>query len=487
MHSLSASEIRHRFVCGEVSATEIARHFLNRIQSLEPQVGAFLEIFEAPMLEQADRLDAKRKGKEPLGLLAGVPIGIKDILNIKGYATTCASKFLKNFIAPFDATVVRRIREEDGLFVGKLNLDEFAMGSSNEYSAFKTTRNPWDENLVAGGSSGGPAAAVAAEMATITLGTDTGGSIRLPASFCGISGFKPTYGRVSRFGLVAFASSFDHVGPLAYRCEDLELMMRVIGRHCQRDSTSLPDSDFSPVVFAEKFGAGCTIGVPWPFLEKLPKESREIFERSLSHMQTLGGKIVEVDLSLLPLSIAVYYILVTAEASTNLARFDGIRYGVRSSRAATLDEVYDLSREEGFGDEVKRRILLGTFVLSSGYQEAYYKKAQKVRQLIINQFETAFQQCDIVAMPVSTGGAFPFGAKKDPLSMYLEDIYTAGANLAGLPALSLPAGHLADGRPIGFQLIAAQRHDAEVLAVGRAFQTITNYHQERPTMKGGSV
>jgi aspartyl-tRNA(Asn)/glutamyl-tRNA(Gln) amidotransferase subunit A len=487
MYSLSAVEIRNRFVQGEVSATEIANYFLDRIRSIDQQVCAFLEVFEAPMLEQADRLDAKRRGKEPLGILAGVPIGIKDILNIKGHTTTCGSNFLKNFVAPFDATVVRRIREEDGLFVGKLNLDEFAMGSSGEHSAYKITKNPWDLGLVPGGSSAGPGAAVAAGMAAITLGTDTGGSIRLPASFCGISGFKPTYGRVSRFGLVALASSFDQVGPMAYRCEDLEAIMQVIGTHCQKDSTCLPESDFTPVSFAERFGKSFRVGVPWQFLEGLPKESRAIFDRSIAHMETLGGKIVEVDLSLLTSSIAVYYILMTAETSTNLARFDGIRYGVRSSRATTLDEVYDLSREEGFGDETKRRILLGTFVLSSGYQEAYYKKAQKVRQLIINQFETAFQRCDVVATPVSTGGAFAFGAKKDPLAMYLEDIYTVGANLAGLPALSIPAGCLADGLPIGFQLMASQRHDAEVLAIGKAFQTITNYHNERPTMEWGSV
>jgi aspartyl-tRNA(Asn)/glutamyl-tRNA(Gln) amidotransferase subunit A len=483
MHSLSAIEIRNRFVKGEVSATEIAKHFLGRVQKIDPQVGAFLEVCEAQMLEQADRLDAKRRGKEPLGLLAGVPIGIKDNMNIKGHVTTCGSKILKNFVAPYDATVVRRIREEDGLLVGKLNLDEFAMGSSCEHSQYKVTRNPWDLNLVPGGSSGGSAAAVAAEMATMSLGSDTGGSIRLPASFCGISGFKPTYGRVSRFGLVALASSFDQIGPFAYRCEDLEVMMQVIGTHCEKDSTSLPEPDFTPISFAERFGTSFRVGVPWQFLEGLPKESRAIFDRSLAHLEALGGKIVEVDLSLLTSSIAVYYILMTAETSTNLARYDGVRYGVRSNRAKTLDEVYDLSREEGFGDETKRRILLGTFVLSSGYQEAYYKKAQKVRQLIINQFESAFQGCDIVVSPVSTGGAFAFGAKKDPLSMYLEDIYTVGANLAGLPALSIPSGHLADGRPIGLQLMAPQRQDAEVLAIGRAFQAITNYHNERPTIQ----
>ena len=485
MHSLSATEIRRRFVAKEISATEIAQHMLSRIGAVEPQIGAFLEVFEADVLEQADRLDAKRRGGEPLGRLAGVPVGIKDIINIKGHKTTCASKILESFVAPFDATAVRRIREEDGLLIGKLNLDEFAMGSSCEHSAFKTTKNPWNTKLVPGGSSGGSAAAVAAEMASITLGTDTGGSIRLPASFCGISAFKPTYGRVSRYGLVAFASSFDHIGPLAYRCEDLELIMQVIGTRCPRASTSLEEPDFTPVAFADRFGKGFRVGVPWQFLEGLGAEAKEIFQRSLNHLRTLGAEVVDIDLSILSSGIAVYYILITAEASTNLARFDGIRYGLRSNRAKTLDEVYDLSREEGFGDEVKRRILLGTFVLSSGYQEAYYKKAQKVRQIIINRFEEAFLSCDAIAMPVTAGGAFPFGAKKDPLSMYLEDIYTVGANLAGIPALSLPAGRLADGRPVGFQLMMPQRQDADVISLGRAFQTITTYHDERPALKEG--
>ncbi len=480
MHTLSACEITRRFVKKEISAVEVAKHFLNRIKSIDQQVGAYIEVFEASVLEQADRLDVKRRGGEPLGKLAAVPVAIKDILNIKGHRTTCGSKILSNFIAPFDATVTRRIKEEDGLIIGKTNLDEFAMGSSCEHSAYKVTRNPWNLQLVPGGSSGGSAASVAAECATLSLGTDTGGSIRLPASFCGVSCLKPTYGRVSRYGLVAFASSLDHVGPFAYRCEDLERIMEVIGVHCEKDSTSSPVPPFKPVVWEEKFGKGFRVGVPWQFLEKLSPESRSLFDRSLSHLKQLGGQIVDVDLSILDYAIAVYYILNTAEASTNLARFDGIRYGLRSGRAKTLDEVYDLSREEGFGDEVKRRIILGTFVLSSGYQDAYYHKAQKVRQLIINKFDEAFARCDAIAMPVSTSGAFAFGAKQDPLSMYLEDIYTVGANLGGLPAISIPAGQLQDGRPIGLQLMSPQHTDAELLAMGKAFQSITDYHTKRP-------
>ncbi len=484
IHTLGAIELRNRFVKGEISAKQIAQDYLDRITKLEPQIDAFLEVFEPSMMESADRLDAKRRGGETLGVLAGVPVAIKDAINIKGHVTTCGSKILKNFVAPFDATVIRRIHDEDGLCIGKTNLDEFAMGSSCEYSAFKLTKNPWDLSLVPGGSSGGSAAAVAAEMAPIALGSDTGGSIRLPSSFCGISGFKPTYGRVSRYGLVALASSLDQIGPFAFRCEDIELMMQVIGRHCNQDSTSMNIPAFAPVLFEERFKKGLKVGVPWKFLEQLPQESRKIFDRSIGHLRELGAAIVDVDLSLLASSVSAYYILLPAEASTNLARYDGIRYGLRSSNAHTLDEVYDLSREEGFGDEVKRRILLGTFVLSSGYQDAYYKQAQKVRQLIINRFDDAFATCDVVALPVSTGGAFPFGAKSDPLSMYLEDIYTIGANLAGLPALSIPSGFLDDGRPIGLQLMGNQRADADVLAVGKAFQGITPYHTERPTMKG---
>ena len=480
MHTLSAIALHDLFIRGEISAVEIANHFLARIQKIDVQVGAFLQIFEKDVKEQARELDAKRIRKEPLGRLAGVPIAVKDNLNVIGHETTCASKILKGYISPYDATCIRRIKEEDGLIFGKLNLDEFAMGSSCEYSAFQKTKNPWDLSLVPGGSSGGSAAAVASDMAMITLGSDTGGSIRLPASFCGISSFKGTYGRVSRHGLVALGSSLDQVGPLAHTCEELERMMEVIGVHCEKDSTSISGANFTPVNFEDKYKNGFTVGVPWQFLENLPAETKTVFDRFIEQLQSLGGKVVEVDLSILNYAISVYYIIGTAEFSTNLSRYDGIRYGLRSQRAKTLDDVYDFTREEGFGDEPKRRILLGTFVLSSGYQEAYFKKAQKVRQIIINKFAEAFSKCDFVALPVSTGGAFPFGEVKDPLQMYLEDIYTVGANLAGVPAMSLPAGLLSDGRPIGVQLMARQREDAELMSIGKAFQKITSYHTLRP-------
>jgi len=483
MHSLSACELHRRFIAGEVSAREIADTFLDRIRRLDPALGAYLEVFEESVVEQADRLDRKRQGKESLGLLAGVPIAIKDNINIKGEKTTCASKFLENFVAPFDATLIRRIREEDGIILGKTNLDEFAMGTTCENSSAHITRNPWNTNNVPGGSSGGSAATVAAEMASIAFGSDTGGSIRLPASFCGISSFKPTYGRISRYGLVAFGSSLDQIGPMAYRCEDLERIMQVVAVPCEKDSTSLPDPAFSPISFEKRFGDGFTVGVPWQFLEGLPNETRALFDRAVETLTSMGAKVVEVDLSILKYAVSTYYIICTAEASTNLARFDGIRYGVRSDRAQTLDEVYDLSREDGFGDEVKRRIMLGTFVLSSGYQDAYYRKAQKVRQLIINKFNEAFSKCDCIAFPTSLGGAFTFEEKKDPLSLYLEDLYTVGANLTGVPVMALPSGFLSDGRPLGFQLFGKQRHDAELLSIGRAFQEATDYHTKRP--KGG--
>jgi len=447
MHSLSACELHRRFIAGEVSAREIADTFLDRIRRLDPALGAYLEVFEESVVEQADRLDRKRQGKESLGLLAGVPIAIKDNINIKGEKTTCASKFLENFVAPFDATLIRRIREEDGIILGKTNLDEFAMGTTCENSSAHITRNPWNTNNVPGGSSGGSAATVAAEMASIAFGSDTGGSIRLPASFCGISSFKPTYGRISRYGLVAFGSSLDQIGPMAYRCEDLERIMQVVAVPCEKDSTSLPDPAFSPISFEKRFGDGFTVGVPWQFLEGLPNETRALFDRAVETLTSMGAKVVEVDLSILKYAVSTYYIICTAEASTNLARFDGIRYGVRSDRAQTLDEVYDLSR------------------------------------LIINKFNEAFSKCDCIAFPTSLGGAFTFEEKKDPLSLYLEDLYTVGANLTGVPVMALPSGFLSDGRPLGFQLFGKQRHDAELLSIGRAFQEATDYHTKRP--KGG--
>lgn len=482
MYRLPAHALRDLFCKGEVSARKIAETTLQRIAQHDPQVGAFLALMSERMLEKAEKLDQKRKAGKPLGKLAGVPVALKDNIHVKGEITTCASRFLQNYRAVFDATVVKLLEEEDALLIGKTNLDEFAMGSSTENSAYQLTKNPWDLKCSPGGSSGGSAAAVAARFCPIALGSDTGGSIRQPASFCGIVGFKPTYGRVSRFGLVAFASSLDQIGPLTHNVMDTALAMEVLGRHCIHDSTSI---DIPQERYLQKMQAnihGSTIGVPWHFLEQLTNGAKEKFTQAIEVYKSLGAQIVDIDLDLLRYSIAVYYILATAEASTNLARFDGIRYGKRSSRATTLEEVYDFSKQEGFGPEVKKRILLGTYVLSSGYQDAYYKKAQKVRTLIIQQFKKAFEKCQIIAMPTSPLTTFPIGGILDPLQMYLQDIFTIAANLGGLPAISIPCGFSADKKPLGLQLIAPQLHDAQVFQFAHAYEKASGYSQQIPPL-----
>lgn len=482
MHNLTAIELRDKFKNGELSAVSIVRHFLDRIKKYDAQVGAFLAVFEDRALKQAAALDAKRAAGHPLGKLAAIPIALKDNIHVEGEISTCGSKFLTNYRAPFNSTVTRLIEAEDGIIIGKTNMDEFAMGSSTENSALQKTHNPWNLKCTPGGSSGGSAAAVTARFCPIALGSDTGGSIRQPASLCGITGFKPTYGRVSRFGLVAYGSSLDQIGPLATNVADAALMMEVIGRHCEWDSTSLNSPADNYLNDLEKPMKGLKIGVPWQFLEGLNAETKSNFDASLEVYKKLGAEIVDVDLSILKYSIAVYYILATAEASTNLARFDGIRYGLRSARAKTLDEVYDLSKEEGFGPEVKRRILLGTYVLSSGYQDAYYKNAQKVRTLMIQKHKEAFSKCDIVATPVSPFPAFEIGAIQDPLQMYLADIYTISANLAGIPAISIPSGFSKDNKPLGLQLSGPQKNDKAVFQAAQAFEAATSFHKTLPEM-----
>jgi aspartyl-tRNA(Asn)/glutamyl-tRNA(Gln) amidotransferase subunit A len=374
-HTLSATEVRNAFVQGQVKAVAIAEHFLKRIDAHDPQLKAFLHVLKDRALEKAERLDHRRAHNKPLGKLAGVPVAIKDNTHIAGEITTCGSKFLTNYKAPFDATAVRLMEEQDALLIGKTNLDEFAMGSSTENSAFFHTHNPWNVKCVPGGSSGGSAAAVAGRLALLGTGSDTGGSIRQPAAYTGIVGFKPTYGRVSRFGLVAFGSSLDQIGPFATTVADAALMMETIGHPCAWDATSL---DLPAENYALKQDLkDTTFGIPFKLLEKLPPETKKNFDAAVDTMKQLGAKIVDVNLDLIKHSISVYYILATAEASTNLARFDGIRYGVRAKEAKTLDEVYTFSRRNGFGEEVKRRIMLGTYVLSAGYQDAFYKKAQR--------------------------------------------------------------------------------------------------------------
>lgn len=482
MYKLSATQLRDKFLKKEFSAEEIVLHYLQRIDKFDPDLKAFLAIYHERALKKAKELDIKRSKGAKLGKLAGIPLAVKDNIHVKGEITSCASKFLANFRAPFQATVINLMEAEDAIIIGKTNLDEFAMGSSTENSALQITRNPWNLKCTPGGSSGGSAAAVAARLCPLALGSDTGGSIRQPASLCGIVGFKPTYGRVSRFGLVAFGSSLDQIGPLAQNTADAALVMEVIGKHCEKDSTSimLPEENY----FSQMTGeiGGTKIGVPWEFLEHLGDEGRQTFTKSLDVLKSQGAEIVDIDLSILKHSIAVYYILATAEASTNLARFDGIRYGQRSPKAQTLDEVYDLSKEEGFGPEVKRRIMLGTFVLSAGYQDAYYKKAQMVRALMIQHYKKAFEKCQVVAMPVAPSTAFELGSKKEPLQMYLEDIYTISSNLAGLPAISVPGGFSENHMPIGLQIIGPQKQDVLVLKIANSLERKTNFHEAIPPL-----
>jgi aspartyl-tRNA(Asn)/glutamyl-tRNA(Gln) amidotransferase subunit A len=483
MHRKSALELRDLFAKGEVSATEIAKHFLGRIDRYNGSYGAFLKVLDERTLERAKQLDEKRSKGEPIGKLAGVPVALKDNIHLAGELTTCASKFLTNFRAPFSATVTQLMEAEGAIIIGKTNLDEFAMGSSTEHSALMETSNPWNPKLSPGGSSGGSAVAVTARLAPIGFGSDTGGSIRQPASFCGIFGFKPTYGRVSRYGLVAFASSLDQIGPFTAYPEDIALTMEVIGRHCPRDSTSLPDEAQD---YLSNFGAGDltgkTIGVPWAFLEEgLHPEVKENFEKSIAQLEALGATIREVTLDTLKYSIAIYYILATAEASTNLARFDGVRYGVRAPGAETLDQVYDLSKAAGFGAEVKRRIMLGTYVLSSGYKDAFYRKAQKVRSVMINEFKQAYDDVDLIAMPVSAAPAFERHSIRDPLTEYLADLYTISCNLTGQPAISVPSGFTQDGRPMSLQLIGPQRADREVVSAANLFAKKNGAYLQIPT------
>lgn len=482
MHHLSGFTLSQKFRSGELSAQEIAEFYLKRIEQHDPKLKAFLTVLSDRVRAKAKELDAKRAAKKPLGKLAAIPMALKDNIHLKGELTTCGSKFLSTYKAVFDATATRYLEDEDCLIIGKTNLDEFAMGSSTENSAFQVTKNPWDLKLTPGGSSGGSAAAVAGRLCPISFGSDTGGSIRQPAAFSGIVGFKPTYGRVSRYGLVAFGSSLDQIGPFTTTVADAALIMETIGKPCKNDATSilLPSENYTAKL--EEPIRGKAIGVPWRFLEGLDKGVRKNFEASLQIFKDLGCTLVDIDLDILKYSIAVYYILATAEASTNLARFDGIRFGKRSSQASTLDEIFDFSRQEGFGKEVKRRIMLGTYVLSSGYQDAYYRKAQKVRALIIEQFKKAFQQCQIIATPTCPTSAFEIGAIQDPLKMYLQDIYTVPANLAGVPAISIPSGFCEKGRPLGLHLTAPLLHDADLFRFAHQFEKQAGCSEKIPPL-----
>lgn len=460
---------------GTVSSQEICRAFLRRAEKMDSSIGAFLYLDPEAVMKAAESADARRASGNVLSPLDGIPIAVKDNLSVTGQPCTCGSRILKGYTAPFDATVIRKLKDAGMFIFGRTNLDEFAMGSSTENSSFLTTSNPWNPERVPGGSSGGSAAAVASRQITAALGSDTGGSIRQPASFCGVVGLKPTYGSVSRYGLVAYASSLDQIGPITRDVRDAALLFDVIKGQDPRDSTSLPDD---PVSCAERLVQGdmssVTVGMPKEYfeVEGLSADVRDAVLHAAARFRDMGANVIEVSLPHTDYAIAAYYIIATAEASANLARFDGIRYGYRDAdgEAEDLLETYTQSRAKGFGQEVKRRIILGTYVLSSGYYDAYYLKAQKVRTLIRNDFTEAFAHADIILAPTAPTPAFKKGAMSTPLEMYLSDIYTISVNLAGIPGISVPCGLSSEGLPVGVQLLARAGNETGMLQAAFALE-----------------
>jgi len=472
LNALTIEAARAAVQARKTTATSLAEAFYAKIDKTDPEIGAYLTLSKDRALEQAARMDSLAAKGEELPPLGGVPVGIKDVMVTRGVRTTAGSKILGNYIPPYDCTAVARLEAAGAVVLGKLNCDEFAMGSSNENSAWRPVRNPRDLSRVPGGSSGGSAAAVAADMAVATLGSDTGGSIRQPASFCGVVGLMPTYGRVSRYGLIAFASSLDRIGPLTKTVRDAAIVLRTIAGRDPMDSTSaeVPVPDY--VAELEKPVRGLTLGVAKEYFgEGLDAEVRESVEAAIQKFAASGCKIVPVSLPHTEYAIPTYYIVATAEASSNLARFDGVRYGYRADDARTLSEMYRRSRDHGFGAEVKRRIMLGTYALSAGYYDAYYLKAQRVRTLLARDFEEAFKKVDAIVTPTSPTAAFKLGEKvDDPLSMYLADIYTVTADLAGIPGISVPCGETKENLPVGLQILGKHFDEATILRVAHAYE-----------------
>jgi aspartyl-tRNA(Asn)/glutamyl-tRNA(Gln) amidotransferase subunit A len=461
---------------GEISSEELTRNYLARIQRLDARLNAFITVTEDLALTQARAAD-RRLAAGNSAPLTGIPIAHKDIFCTAGVRTTCGSRMLENFISPYDATVVARLTQEGMVLIGKTNMDEFAMGSSNETSYFGPVRNPWDTDRVPGGSSGGSAAAVAAGLTPVATGTDTGGSIRQPAALCGVTGLKPTYGRVSRYGMIAFASSLDQAGPLGRSAEDVAHVLQAISGVDSLDSTSVdcPVDDY--VAALDESIDGLRIGFPTEqFAEGLDAGVQSVIEDALKQFETLGATLVEIALPTLRYSVPAYYVVAPAECSSNLSRFDGVRFGYRASDAATLEEMYKRTRAEGFGREVKRRIMIGTYTLSAGYYDAYYLKAQQVRESISREFQAALSEVDVIMGPTSPSVAFRFGERSaDPVKMYLSDIYTIAANLAGLPAISIPAG-FCHGLPVGLQIVGRHLDEVRLLAIAHRFQADTDWH-----------
>ena len=470
----------------QISAKESVELVLERVNATDKKINALLSVRAEHALAQAEEIDNKRAAGEQLGALAGLPIAVKDLLCEKNIECTCASKILKGYFPPYNATVIEKLKNAGAIIVGRLNMDEFAMGSSTENSAFKQTRNPWDTERIPGGSSGGSAASVAARQFPLAIGTDTGGSIRQPAALCGVTGLKPTYGRVSRYGLVAYASSLDQIGPLTLNTEDAAIAMNVIAGHDPKDSTSadIPVPDYTANL--EEKITGMKIGVPKEYFQTgIDAEVNSAVKTALDKLQNLGAEIIEISLPHTDYAIATYYIVATAEASSNLARYDGIHYGARAADAKNLADVYKKSRREGFGDEVIRRIILGTYVLSSGYYDAYYLKALKVRTLIKQDFDKAFEKVDAIITPTSPTTAFKIGEKTDdPLQMYLSDIFTVSVNLAGIPGISVPCGFSKSGLPIGMQLLAKPFAEETILKIANAYQRETDFHKQKPEICG---
>ena len=480
LHDHSLTALRDMLRRREISSTELTRHCLDRVAQYS-DLNAFITVDESRAMSAAAAADAQLAGGEH-GLLTGVPIAHKDIFCTKGVLTTCGSKMLENFVSPYDATVVERFDQAGSVIVGKTNMDEFAMGSSNETSFFGSVKNPWDPDRVPGGSSGGSAAAVAACLVAGATGTDTGGSIRQPAAFCGLTGLKPSYGRVSRYGMIAFASSLDQAGPIARSAEDAALMLQCMAGFDPLDSTSMnaPTPDLATLLGTEV--RGLKLGLPKEFFDtSVDGQVLEKVRDALAVFERLGATLVDVSLPNSAAGIPCYYVIAPAEASSNLSRFDGVRFGHRSQHADELLDLYENSRAEGFGEEVKRRILIGTYALSAGYYDAYYLKAQKIRRVIAQDFASAFEQCDVIVGPTSPTTAFPIGAKtQDPVAMYLNDIFTNTVNLAGLPGLSVPCGFDAAGLPVGLQLIGKFMDEASLLSAAHQLQQETDWHQRMP-------
>ena len=481
MHTHSLTEMRQALQRGDYSSVELCQHFLARIKNQNESLNAFVSVTEEQALAEAKASDERRAAGDATGSLNGLPIAHKDIFCTDGVRTSCGSRMLENFVPPYNATVVEKLQHAGAVCLGKTNMDEFAMGSSNENSHFGAVRNPWDKDRVPGGSSGGSAASVGARLVPACTGTDTGGSIRQPAAFCGITGIKPTYGRVSRYGMIAFASSLDQGGPMAGSAEDCALLLNEMAGFDARDSTSIdrPTDDYLQSLSDSL--QGVKIGLPKQYFDSgLDDSIASLLQQSISVLEKLGAEFIDIDLSNQHLAVPAYYIVAPAECSSNLARFDGVRYGHRCEDPKDLEDLYKRSRSEGFGREVKRRILIGTYALSAGYYDAYYLKAQKIRSLISQDFSTAFEQVDFILGPTTPSPAFKIGEKtSDPVSMYLNDIYTIPANLAGLPAMSVPCGEVG-GLPVGMQLVGNYFDEARLLNVAHQYQSQTDWHTRLP-------